>query len=87
MRYNLLLEGYFKNADAFSVAYDKVNNCVVLTGAGGVQEEMPDGWLDDLMQGVMQIEEITDYFQNFLDRETLEWLSQWMQKERENEIF
>lgn len=72
MRYKLLLEGYFKNTDAFSVAYDKVNNCVVLTSASGVQEELPDGWLDDLMQDVMQIEEITDYFQNFLDRDTLE---------------
>lgn len=76
-RYKLLLTGYFQNADSFSVFYDKVNNCDVLIETG-LQIDLPDGWLDDLMQDVMQIEEITDYFKDLLDETTLEWLQQWM---------
>lgn len=76
-RYELLLEGYFKNADSFSVFYDKVNNCDVLTTAYG-QENLADGWLDDLIQDIMQIEVVTDYFKTLIDETTLEWLQQWM---------
>ena len=76
-RCELLLEGYFQNADSFSVFYDKVNNCDVLTTAYG-QEDLADGWLDDLIQDVMQIDVITDYFKSLLDGTTLEWFQQWM---------
>ena len=78
-RYKLLLTGYFKNADSFSVFYDKVNNCDVLTTAYG-QEDLSDGWLDDLVQDIMQIEVVSDYFKALIDEDTLEWLQQWMQK-------
>lgn len=76
-RYKLLLTGYFKNADSFSVFYDKVNNCDVLITAYG-QEDLADGWLDDLIQDIMQIEVVTDYFKSLIDETTLEWLQQWM---------
>lgn len=77
-RYELLLEGYFKNADSFSVFYDKVNNCDVLTSSNGIQTDLADGWLDDLIQDVLQLEVVSDYFKSLIDKTTLEWLQQWM---------
>lgn len=76
-RYKLLLTGYFENTDSFSVFYDKVNNCDILI-ENGLQMDLPNGWLDDLMKDVMLIEEITDYFKSLIDETTLEWLHQWM---------
>lgn len=76
-RYELLLTGYFENTDSFSVFYDKVNNCDILI-ENGLQMDLPNGWLDDLMKDVMLIEEITDYFKSLIDETTLEWLHQWM---------
>lgn len=76
-RYKLLLTGYFKNADSFSVFYDKVNNCDILI-ENGLQMDLPNGWLDDLMKDVMQLEEVTDYFKSLIDEDALEWLQQWM---------
>ena len=76
-RYKLLLTGYFKNADSFSVFYDKVNNCDILI-ENGLQMDLPNGWLDDLMKDVMQLEEVTDYFKSLIDEDTLECLQQWM---------
>ena len=76
-RYKLLLTGYFENTDSFSVFYDKVNNCDILI-ENGLQMDLPNGWLDDLMKDVMQLEEVTDYFKALLDETTLEWLHQWM---------
>ena len=77
-RYELLLEGYFKNADSFSVFYDKVNKCDVLTSSNGIQTDLADGWLDDFMRDVLQLEVVTDYFKSLIDETTLEWLQQWM---------
>ena len=76
-RYKLLLTGYFENTDSFSVFYDKVNNCDILI-ENGLQMDLPNGWLDDLMKDVMQLEEVTDYFKALIDETTLEWLQQWM---------
>ena len=76
-RYKLLLTGYLKNADSFSVFYDKVNDCDILIETG-LQIDLPDGWLDDLMKEVQHIEVLTDFFKDLLDEDTLEWLQQWM---------
>lgn len=76
-RYKLLLTGYFKNADSFSVFYDKVNDCDILIETG-LQIDLPDGWLDDLMKEVQHIEVLTDFLKDLLDETTLEWLQQWM---------
>lgn len=78
-RYKLLLTGYLKNADSFSVFYDKVNDCDILIETG-LQIDLPDGWLDDLMKEVQHIEVLTDFFKDLLDEDTLEWLQQWMQE-------